>query len=70
LNNILSRHAESIFWLARQVERANSTARILDVNETFSRNARGEHDWESVLRLYGDETIFHDSGRKPTATPC
>jgi uncharacterized alpha-E superfamily protein len=67
LNNILSRHAESIFWLARQVERANCTARILDVNETFSRNARGEHDWESVLRLYGDETIFHDSGRKPTA---
>jgi uncharacterized alpha-E superfamily protein len=67
LNNILSRHAESIFWLARQVERANSTARILDVNETFSRNARGEHDWESVLRLYGDEQIFRDSGRRPTA---
>jgi uncharacterized alpha-E superfamily protein len=67
LNNILSRHAESIFWLARQVERANSTARILDVNETFSRNTRGEHDWESVLRLYGDEQIFRDTGRRPTA---
>ncbi len=67
MSNILSRHAESIFWLARQVERANSTARILDVNETFSRNTRGEHDWESVLRLYGDEQIFSDTGRRPTA---
>jgi uncharacterized alpha-E superfamily protein len=67
LNNLLARHAESIFWLARQVERANSTARILDVNETFSRNARGEHDWESVLRLYGDEQNFRTTGRKATA---
>ena len=67
MNNLLSRHAECIFWLARQVERANSTARILDVNETFSRNARGEHDWESVLRLYGDELNFRATGRKPTA---
>jgi uncharacterized alpha-E superfamily protein len=67
LNNLLARHAECIFWLARQVERANSTARILDVNETFSRNARGEHDWESVLRLYGDELNFRATGRRPTA---
>ena len=42
MNSILARHAECIFWLARQVERSNSTARILDINETFSRNARGE----------------------------
>lgn len=67
MNNLLSRHAESIFWLARQVERAISTARILDVNESFSRNARGEHDWESVLRLYGDERNFQATGRKATA---
>jgi uncharacterized alpha-E superfamily protein len=67
LNNILARHAECIFWLARQVERANSVARILDINESFSRNARGEHDWESVLRLYTDEAAFRESDRKPTA---
>jgi uncharacterized alpha-E superfamily protein len=67
LNNLLSRHAESIFWLARQVERANSTARILDVNESFSRNSRGEHDWQSVLRLYADEENFRATGREPSA---
>ena len=67
MNNLLSRHAESIFWLARQVERANSTARILDVNESFSRNSRGEHDWQSVLRLYADEDNFRATGREPSA---
>jgi uncharacterized alpha-E superfamily protein len=67
LNNLLSRHAECIFWLARQVERSNSIARILDINETFSRNTRGEHDWESVLRLFGDEQNFKTTGRRPTA---
>jgi len=67
LSNVLSRHAESIFWLARQVERANSTARILDVNESFSRNIHGEHDWESVLRIYGDEENFRATGRRASA---
>ena len=38
-----------------------------DVNETFSRDARGEHDWESVLRLYADERNFAGTGRRPTA---
>lgn len=67
MSNLLARHAESIFWLARQVERANSLARILDVTESFSRNARGEHDWESVLRLFADEQDFRAKDRKPTA---
>ena len=67
MSNLLARHAESIFWLARQVERANSLARIIDVNESFSRNARGEHDWQSVLRLYADEAAFGLTERRPTA---
>jgi len=36
---LLARYADCIFWLARYVERAENLARILDVNETFSRNA-------------------------------
>jgi uncharacterized alpha-E superfamily protein len=53
--------------MARQVERANSMARILDVNESFSRDARGGHDWEVILRLYSDEQPFKATGREPTA---
>ena len=41
MNNLLARYAECIFWLARYIERAENLARILDVNETFSRDSRG-----------------------------
>lgn len=67
MNNVLARQAWSIFWMARQVERANNMARILDVNESFSRDIRGAHDWESVLRIFGDLEAFRATGREPTA---
>jgi uncharacterized alpha-E superfamily protein len=57
---LLSRYAECLFWLARYVERAENLARILDVNETFSRDSRGAQNWRSVLQLYGDETRFKE----------
>ena len=40
----LARYAECIFWLARSVERAENLARILEVNETFSRDRSGGHE--------------------------
>ncbi len=55
---LLSRYAECLFWLARYVERAENLARILDVNETFSRDSRGGQNWASVLQLHGDEARF------------
>lgn len=61
---LLSRHADSIYWLARYVERAENVARVLDVNETFSRNALGEQNWAAVLEIYADTENFfrnHDA---------
>ena len=55
---LLARYAECIFWLARYVERAENLARILDVNETFTRDARGDQNWESIVRLHADEAAF------------
>ena len=45
VTSLLARYAECIFWLARYVERAENLARILDVNETFSRDSRGGQNW-------------------------
>jgi uncharacterized alpha-E superfamily protein len=61
LSSLLSRYADAIFWLARYVERAENLARILDVNETFSRDSRGYQHWDSVLGLYRDQARFRDS---------
>jgi uncharacterized alpha-E superfamily protein len=44
--------------MARYMQRAENLARIIDVNETFSRNAEGEHDWVPILRLHRDEELF------------
>lgn len=55
---LLARYAECIFWLARYVERAENLARILDVNETFTRDARGDQNWESIVRLHADGAAF------------
>jgi uncharacterized alpha-E superfamily protein len=56
---VLSRVAESLYWLARNVERAETLARILDVNynRTVDRNAAGRaraaRIWRSVFAIAG-----------------
>ena len=55
---LLARYADCIFWLARYVERAENLARILDVNETFSRDSRGAQNWRSIVQLNSDEERF------------
>jgi uncharacterized alpha-E superfamily protein len=43
---MLSRHAESFFWLARNVERAETVARVLDVTYTRSMDLHTGGTWE------------------------
>ena len=65
-NPLLARHAECIFWLARSVERAENLARIIEVNETFSRDRSGSHNWLSIVQLNTDEEAF--SAKHATAS--
>jgi uncharacterized alpha-E superfamily protein len=64
---LLSRYADCIFWLARYVERAENLARILDVNETFSRDSHGAQNWRSIIQLNSDEERFFAGDRKVSA---
>jgi uncharacterized alpha-E superfamily protein len=54
--------------MARYVERAENLARILDINETFARDAQGESDWLPILRLYSDEKRFLERYRRVEAS--
>jgi uncharacterized alpha-E superfamily protein len=56
---MLSRVADSLYWMSRYVERAETTARLLDVNvqllldfESLDGNSVHEH-WESILLSQG-----------------
>jgi uncharacterized alpha-E superfamily protein len=64
---LLARYADSIFWFARYIERAENLARILDVNETFSRDSRGGQNWRSILQLNADEKRFFATHSAATA---
>ena len=67
MTRLLARYAECIFWMGRYVERAENLARILDVQETFSRDSRGAHDWALVLDINADRERFSKRYGQPTA---
>lgn len=52
---LIARHAFSLLWLARYMERVESLARLLDVTRTF---AHDDSDWAGILRISGDEAGF------------
>ena len=58
---MLSRIAESLFWLARYIERAEGTARILDVNYHMLLE-QSQHSyrlrWDPLLVMAGEEDRF------------
>lgn len=67
MSNLLARYGEEVFWLARHVERIENLARIVDVNETFSRDSRGAQDWTLVLRIFSDEDRYAERHGAPTS---
>jgi uncharacterized alpha-E superfamily protein len=68
LNNpLLARYAESVFWMTRFVERAENLARILEVNETFSRDSQGVQNWLSIVQLNADGDVFAATHTTATA---
>nr|WP_294555316.1 alpha-E domain-containing protein [uncultured Rhodopila sp.] len=57
--HLIARHAEGTIWLARYMERIENLARILDVTNTFARDADDSRNWLSVPRINGDLVEFH-----------
>ena len=62
---MLSRVADSCFWLSRYMERAETNSRILDVNmqlmldfEDQNPNMVHQH-WQPVLATLEDQELFH-----------
>ena len=66
---MLSRMAESLYWIGRYVERAEDTARITDVNYHHTlgmgtselAEARRTRHWEALIAIVGNEQRFKSS---------
>ncbi|MBI1335047.1 MAG: alpha-E domain-containing protein [Armatimonadetes bacterium] len=60
---MLSRHADSAYWLGRYMERAEATARMIDVHYHFGLESRYVGEvlrWSSILAISGNDDEFHD----------
>ena len=60
---MLSRVADSLYWLARYMERAENNSRILDVNlqvtlDSEHADATDERDWRPIVATLEDQTLF------------
>jgi uncharacterized alpha-E superfamily protein len=57
---MISRVAESCYWLHRYMERAESTARLLQVNRAFILDAQlgAVAPWQPILHALGDAAAF------------
>jgi uncharacterized alpha-E superfamily protein len=67
---MLSRTADNLFWLGRSVERAENTARMLDVtyrNAMLPSATEGSGEWEATLNVGGDMDAFFDTHDEATA---
>src|SRR5580692_10491692 len=59
---MLSRVADSVFWMSRYVERAENVARFIDVNLFLSLDLGAGHgsQWAPLVYTTGDHTGFFD----------
>jgi uncharacterized alpha-E superfamily protein len=62
--HLIARHAESALWLARYMERIECVARLLDVTNTFARDADDTRNWLSILLINGDLEEFNKRHRE------
>lgn len=67
---MLSRVAQNVYWLARYVERAEDTARLINVNTNLlldlPRDTR--FGWEPLIFITGGESLFFEHHEGPDET--
>ena len=59
---LLSRVAESVYWMARYIERAENVARFIGVNLHLQLDLEGDavNQWESLVDTSGDAAVFKE----------
>jgi uncharacterized alpha-E superfamily protein len=65
---MLSRVAESLYWMSRYVERAENVARFIDVNTWLQLDLPGnyEEQWLPLVSTTGDQALFSEHYKEAT----
>ncbi|MBL0743522.1 alpha-E domain-containing protein [Chryseolinea lacunae] len=66
---MLSRVADSLYWMSRYMERTDSILRMLKINYASSQDSPEDFSWQPVLRIFGsldDDAVsdLDNNGRK------
>jgi len=66
---MLSRVADSIYWMSRYIERAENVARFIEVNLQLMLDSadKGVGQWAPLVTTSGDEKLFAELYGSPTA---
>ena len=70
---MLSRVADSIYWMSRYVERAENVARFIDVNLNLMLDSpTTDQQWQPLVNITGDhadfaKTLWADRDRRKTS---
>lgn len=65
---MLSRAADSLFWISRYIERAENIARVIDVNTYLLLDLPGEdRHWEPVIQTVGSSRDFYNKYSNATS---
>ena len=59
---MLGRHADSLFWMARYLERAENSARRIQatLHHTLTRRTDGDEEWEAIIQSTGITKSYND----------
>ena len=59
---MLSRVAENIYWMARYIERAENTARIINVttNLILDLPSSANVGWEPIIKIMGSDRLYYE----------
>ena len=65
---MLSRVAESIYWMSRYISRSENTARVIGVNNQLRLQMPGlaEEQWDPMVQVTGDNAAFRAAYDTPT----
>ena len=64
---LLARYAESLFWMARSLERVENLARLIDVTQTFESPGRERESWSALVAIHSDAARFAETVGEPDA---
>lgn len=55
---LLARYAESLFWLARYIERVENVGRLIDVTQVFESPGHETEAWSALVAINSDEDAY------------